>query len=450
VNVPTRAWALVGLTAAALAAFGGTTQAAMRAGGFGPTTLQITTTTDTLPGAAAIGYLALPGQPVARTYTLTNASEATLVGVSVSDPNVRRGAVRCAGHRGAITLAAWSSVVCHATFPAVAGIRRNVVTARGRAEGTGYTLEGSAVAGYRAGVDTLTLSESLDAGNAGNVGNVGNVGNARSAAAQTRSAIRAVQVRYVVSVSGPTPLLNVSVGETLPVIGLACPPGGSVIGSLNPSADAHCTAQWNAAPGAYTGQATAAGTESLRSISSRGPGPARVAQAAVSSHYQFALPAPPRQSSGAATPGGGSSSATGKRHPFTSAINHASGINHASAVNHNSAAKHGSAAGQLLSGTSTATGGAAHPPAGGSAPVGLAASPGANQGANPGSSSGNNPGAKGGAKPPSHAKSGTDQTQSLLHRNKHSELPLLFFLLLVVLPAMVTLVFGGSLRRRRR
>lgn len=431
-NVPTKAWALVGLTAAALAAFGGTTQAAMRAGGFGPTTLQITTTTDTLPGAAAIGYLALPGQPVARTYTLTNASEATLIGVAVSDPNVRRGAVRCTGHRGAITLAAWSSVVCRATFPAVAGMHRSVVTARGRAEGTGYTLEGSAVAGYRAGVDTLTLSESLDAGNASNASN------ARSAAAQTRSAIRAVQVRYVVSVSGPTPLLNVSVGETLPVIGLACPPGGPVIGSLNPSADAHCTAQWNAAPGAYTGQATAVGTESLPSISSRGPGPARVAQAAVSSRYQFALPSPPRQSSGAATSGSGSSSATGKRHPFTSAINHASGINHASAVDHNSAANHGSAAGQLSSGTSTTTGAAAHSPAGGSAPVGLAASPGANAGVN------------GGAKPPSHAISGTDQTQSLPHRNKHSELPLLFFLLLVVLPAVVTLVFGGGLRRRRR
>lgn len=433
-NVPTRAWALVGLTAVALTALTAvseTAQAAMRAGGFGPTTLQITATTDTLPGTAAIGYLALPGQPVARTYTLTNASEATLVGVTVSDPNVRRGAVRCGGHRGPITLAAWSSIVCRATFPAVAGLHRSVVTARGWAEGTGYVLEGSAAAGYRAGLDTLTLSENFDADNAG------------SGAAHARSVVRAVQVRYVVSVSGPTPLLNVSVGETLPVTGLACPPGGPVISSLNSSAVAHCTAQWNAGPGTYTGQATAAGTESLPSISAQGPGPARVAQAAVSSSYQYrdVVPSGSRQSSGSAASGGDGSTET-RRQPPTSA----STPNRASAANGASTASehppHNSAAGA----------GTAHSLADGSVPTAPAANSGANAGLNAGADSGTTASGNASGKPASHAGSGADagHAQSLLRRNKHSELPLLFFLLLVVLPAMVTLVVGGGLRLRRR
>jgi len=247
-------------------------------------------------------------------------------------------------------------------------------------------------------------------------------------------------VRYVVSVSGPTPLLNVSVGETLPVTGLTCSPGGPVISSLNPSADAQCTAQWNAAPGAYTGQATAAGTESLPSISSCGPGPARVARAAVSSRYQFALPTVPQQLPGAATSGSASNSTAPRRHPSGSTADHAATASHASASNH------ASAAAQFPSHNSTAIAGTAHSPVGGSAPVPIAPGPGTNPGANPSS----NPSGSGSGKPLSHANSGTDQTQSLLRHDEPSELPLLFFLLLVVLPTVVTLIFGGGLRLRRR
>lgn len=395
----TRACAVLGLTAAALTALGGTppTHAAMRTGGFGPTTLQITTTTDTLPGAAAIGHLAVPGQPVVRTYKLTNASEATLVNVTVSDPDAwshqerARGAdtVRCGTHPGPITLPAWSSIVCKATFPAIAGTHRTVVSARGAAEGTGIVLSGSDIAGYQSGADTLALRETFDFAPAG------------SAAAYTRSAGgRAVHVRYAVVVSGPVPLVNVSVGESLPVTGLACPPDGTVIASLNPAAEAHCAAELFTLPGVYTGLATAAGMQSLPSISPHGPGPARLVQAAAASRFQLATPPvpPPRPATAASTTG----VTTGRRHPHA------------------------------LTADSAATTGVPQPSVG-SVPIVLAANPGTNTG----------------AKPSSRSHSGSGRTYGLLPRRKHSELSLLLLLLVVLLPAPVTLLLGHGLRRRR-
>jgi hypothetical protein len=260
--------ALVALPAVARAAV------PLPAGGFGQAVLRLTTSTDTLPGSAAAAYLAAPGAPVRRDYTVTNASEATIDDVRVHDSDA--GTVACDGAR----LPAWSSAHCTVVFAAVPGNHLGQVTATGAVYGVDTPLSASAPAGYRSAADTLTLTETL---------------NGQSASPGARVPVgQVITAGYRLAVSGPVPVRDVRLSDSAPVAGLRCgPDGGPDIRLLMPGQHVACTGGLRAAPGTHIGTATVTGTQDVGSITTAGPAAGAALRATDANQYTGTSAPPP-------------------------------------------------------------------------------------------------------------------------------------------------------------
>jgi uncharacterized repeat protein (TIGR01451 family) len=229
-------------------------------GGYSPGALTLTTTTDTLPGLGALDYVTKTGELVLRTYKLTNSSEATIVRLTITDPDA--GApVSCTGSD---VIGAWTTTICTVHFKATAGEHATRVVAAGAISGVNVPVTASADAGYRAVTPALRLRGELG-------------GRARVGAT--------LRPTYLVTNAGDVALSNVDLGDTLPITGLNCGAGTASISTLSSGTTRVCTGGLRADAGLRTGLARAHGTSAERSISQTGPGDPMGVEAEAATAY---------------------------------------------------------------------------------------------------------------------------------------------------------------------
>ncbi|MFF8832020.1 hypothetical protein [Streptomyces sp. NPDC015131] len=100
------------------------------------------------------------GHPVVKRYRLTNRSGADLHRVTLTDPSVPRGALRCPRGQG-FWMRGMTSVLCTARFPAAPGRHAATARARGEIPSLGLRPTATARAGYQGVGGALALAVSV-------------------------------------------------------------------------------------------------------------------------------------------------------------------------------------------------------------------------------------------------------------------------------------------------
>jgi hypothetical protein len=145
----------VWLAALALTGYSATTSAiayaGVHAGGVSPSSLTLTTSTDTLPDLGALSHPVAAGLPVLYGYKVVNGGEGTFVNVHVVDPGAPSGAIHCGGSGDVVPrLDPGQSAWCTALVPSVAGRHVNAVHADGVLYGLGTPAHATGDTGYHA------------------------------------------------------------------------------------------------------------------------------------------------------------------------------------------------------------------------------------------------------------------------------------------------------------
>ncbi|MGA5409238.1 hypothetical protein ACPCSC_18480 [Streptomyces lavendulocolor] len=234
------------------------------------------------------------GHPVVKRYRLTNRSGADLHRVTLTDPSVPGGALRCPRGQG-FWMRGMSTVTCTARFSAAPGPHSATVRARGEIPSLGMRPSASVAAGYRGVAGAVALAVTV-----------------RDAVAP-----HAV-VRYTISNPGSHTVYGARLVD--PVLGRAPVDCGGRAGppqALGPGAVAVCVARLSGLrPGTYRSTPEVRGGDRLFTLGPTCtrlvPPPALVARAAAPFVVRpRPLPPPPPPVRAVPPPGGGGGGGTG-------------------------------------------------------------------------------------------------------------------------------------------
>ena len=223
-------------------------QGTAAAGGPGANALRVAVTTNGIARPLGQQEPLLAGAQLARRYVISNASEATLVGVTVLDGQVPAGAIRCPGGTNRIaTLPALSTVTCTALAPALAGWRAAVVRVAADVHLGPLGVSASVTVSYFGVNGSLRLRELVNGARAASAPGV-----------RVRPG-EPVRLRYVLTNTGNVPLTGLTVRDSLgggPAISCG-PTGDAAVARLDPGQQHVCTARLVAQPGRQRGAAVA-------------------------------------------------------------------------------------------------------------------------------------------------------------------------------------------------
>ncbi|MEU0720221.1 hypothetical protein ABZ498_23955, partial [Streptomyces lavendulocolor] len=253
--------------------------------------LSVTVNKKTARQAERIGVRV--GHPVVKRYRLTNRSGADLHRVTLTDPSVPGGALRCPRGQG-FWMRGMSTVTCTARFSAAPGRHSATVRARGEVPSLGMRPAASVAAGYRGVAGALALAVTV-----------------RDAVAP-----HAV-VRYTISNPGTHTVYGARLVD--PVLGRAPVDCGGRAGppqALGPGAVAVCVARLSGLrPGTYRSTPEVRGGDRLFTLGPTCtrlvPPPALVARAAAPFVVRPRPVPPPPPVRAVPPPGGGGGGGTG-------------------------------------------------------------------------------------------------------------------------------------------
>lgn len=223
-----------------------------REGGAGPHSLGLSVATDTLPGTAATRYAVPAAAPVVVRYTLVNDSEAGILNLHITDPDVPDAAISCAG--GTALLPPLASRTCTATVPAADGSRVRTVHASGTLAWFGTETTASAATGYVGYQASLNVQE-LVAGSSTDPGKPDSL-----------TVGAPVPISYQITNTGDVPLNALTLHSTLNGTG-GCPTSAR---QLAPGAHVVCTLAPHAATGLHVDTVVASATPQLTVLNRNG------------------------------------------------------------------------------------------------------------------------------------------------------------------------------------
>jgi hypothetical protein len=120
-------------------------ETAVRTGGVGPHALNLSVSTDTMPGTSAARYRVPSAAPVTVRYSVYNSSEAEILNVRIADPQIPAARIACPG---GTKLPALSTLQCTATVAAADGAHVRTVRATGTVYWLGTQVSATASTGY--------------------------------------------------------------------------------------------------------------------------------------------------------------------------------------------------------------------------------------------------------------------------------------------------------------
>lgn len=273
----------------------------VRTGGVGPHPLSLSVSTDTMPGTSATRYRVPSAAPVIVRYSVHNSSEAEMLNVRITDPQVPAASISCPGGS---KLAALSTMQCTATLPATDGAHLRTVRATGTVYWFGTQTSATASTGYVGYNAGLSVQELV-------------AGTGTGPSTPAKPVVGSpVQLRYQITNTGDVPLT----GLTLRAAAQGNCPTAASNQVLPPGGHLTCTALANASAGLHMDAAVASASPQLTVL--RGDGaltaPPQVSASALGAYLGVA---PPLSSS--------STSRTSAAHPTGSAASgdgeHASG-----------------------------------------------------------------------------------------------------------------------------
>ena len=292
----------------------------VRTGGVGPHPLTLSVSTDTLPGTSAARYRVPSAAPVTIRYSVHNSSEAEMLDVRITDPQVPAARISCPG--GGSRLAALSTMQCTATIPAADGAHLRTVRATGTVYWFGTPASATASTGYVGYNAGLSVQELV-------------AGTGTGPATPAKPVVGSpVQLSYQITNTGDVPLTSLTLRSTLASASAGpeqssgaqsaaaqgnCPTAASSQ-VLPPGGHLICTALANAGAGLHVDAAVASAVPQLTVV--RGDGaliaPAQVSASALGAYLGVA---PPPSSSSASSSASSSSNRTSAEHPDGSAAN---------------------------------------------------------------------------------------------------------------------------------